>query len=432
MKLKSLHIESYRHLKNIAFDFSYPEGHAKFGQPLEKICIIGQSATGKTSILELIKNNFSTIDKIDTVNDQFLHKHYELDFKGGIAYKLEDDDLLMITNEEIIKGRKEYKNGIGSGSLEKLICESLKLVYLSSDIISKEAINIFNQNPLNILTELSTEKYAGLQRKHDTNNYIYEFGQEVNQELWFSLLGKVLDYRKRFNQMASELLNKGMIGDLNKLHRQYAKWTETNENPLTTFANQFNPILNKLKLEIDLVNTEYSIPVKSKTNDEVIPISGLSTGTKGLLLAMFPLFELDTSDAIILIDEPERSLFPDMQIDLMSHYQNLAPQAQIIVATHSPFIAAAFEPEERFILYFDDQGEVAVRRGESPKGDDPNDMLRNDFNVDYYNNFGKQAYQKYLNLKMKAKQETEPQKKKELIIELAALGDKYNLMTIRF
>lgn len=31
------------------------------------------------------------------------------------------------------------------------------------------------------------------------------------------------------------------------------------------------------------------------------------------------------------------------------------------------------------------KGEVAVRRGESPVGDDPNDILRNDFNVEYYN-----------------------------------------------
>ena len=57
---------------------------------------------------------------------------------------------------------------------------------------------------------------------------------------------------------------------------------------------------------------------------------------------MFPLFELDTTGSIILLDEPERSLFPDMQIDLITHYQNLAPEAQFIIATHSPFIAAAF------------------------------------------------------------------------------------------
>jgi predicted ATPase len=131
----------------------------------------------------------------------------------------------------------------------------------------------------------------------------------------------------------------------------------------------------------------------------VIPFTGLSTGTKGLLLSMFPLFELDTNEAVILMDEPERSLFPDVQIELFSYYQRLAPNAQFIVATHSPFIAAAFEPEERFVLYFDKEGNVAVRRGQSPIGDDPNDMLRNDFNVEYYNNFGKEAYQRYLDLK---------------------------------
>jgi predicted ATPase len=118
-------------------------------------------------------------------------------------------------------------------------------------------------------------------------------------------------------------------------------------------ANFFNPILNKLNIEVDLVNTEFTIPFKSKIKDEVVPVSSLSTGTKGLLLTMFPLYELDTNDAIILMDEPERSLFRDMQIDLITHYQNLAPNAQFIIATHSPFIAAAFETEERFILYFD-------------------------------------------------------------------------------
>ncbi|RYE35890.1 MAG: hypothetical protein EOP42_05375, partial [Sphingobacteriaceae bacterium] len=203
-------------------------------------------------------------------------------------------------------------------------------------------------------------------------------------------------------------------------------WSENNENPLVSFANYFNPILKKLNLEVDLINTEYSIPIKSGYNDKTIPISSLSTGTKGLLLSMFPLYELDTTDSIILVDEPERSLFPDMQIDLISHYQNLAPDAQIIVATHSPFIAAAFEPEERFILYFDDDGKVAVRKGESPIGDDPNDLLKNDFKVDYYNEFGKKAYKEYLNLRTKLTQETELEKKKELLIELTELGDKYN------
>jgi AAA15 family ATPase/GTPase len=426
MQIKSLHIDSYRHLHNISFDFTYPQGHAKFGKPLEKICIIGQSATGKTSILELIKDSISKMDSIKILNGKSFFHYFQLEFNGQLELFLFDEIIKVATDSININGEKYENLSNGSGTITHLFTTGLRLLYLSSEVISKEAINIFNQNPINILSDLLTEKYSGFHKSADDSNYIIEFVQNINAEIWFSLLYKILDYRKRFTQMASEIINKGAIADTNKLGKQYALWAGTNPNPLVEFANSFNPVLKKLNLEIDLVNTEYTIPIKSHSKDEVIPVSGLSTGTKGLLLSMFPLFELDTTDAMVLIDEPERSLFPDMQIDLMSHYENLAPNAQIIVATHSPFIAAAFEPEERFILYFDDTGEVAVRRGESPRGDDPNDMLRNDFNVDYYNDFGKQAYQQYLNLKIKAKQEGNPEKRKELVIELAALGDKYN------
>jgi hypothetical protein len=427
MKLKSLHIDSYRHLENISFDFTYPEGHPKAGKPLEKICIIGQSATGKTSILELIKESYLKLNDIEIANDQYFFRFFHLDFFGYLEL-ITKDDSLKIAGDKITKNGKDYTNppsSAGGGSLVKLIEEGLKLLYLSSEIISKESINIFNLNPLNIVTDSSNLENIIYLRDFN-KNYIYEFAQKVDENIWLSLLSKILDYRKRFNQMASELFNKGAIGDANKIHKEYKKWADLNENPLVAFASYFNPILEKLHLEIDLVNTEYSIPISSKIHDEVIPVSSLSTGTKGLLLSMFPLYEIDTTDAIILLDEPERSLFPDMQIDLISHYQNLAPDAQFVVATHSPFIAAAFEPEERFILYFAENGKVAVRRGSSPIGDDPNDMLRNDFNVDYYNDFGKKAYQSYLDLKRKVAQETKEEKKKELIVELAELGDKYN------
>lgn len=429
MKLKSLHIDSYRHLENLHFDFTYPEGHIKAGEPLEKICIIGQSATGKTSLLELLRDVYHSLNDLEILDGQFIFKAFNLNFKGSLGFSTKNGSL-RIEEFQIYKDGKyyTYPKGSGGGSVGYLMKDELKLLYLSSEIISKEAINIFNQNPINIGEAFSTVIYLEDKKKNQgqDQNFIFEFVQSLDEKIWYALLHKILNYRKRFTQMASELINKGAIGDLNKLNKVYSNWSKENENPLVSFSNHFNPILNKLNLEIDLVNTEYTIPIKSKLHDEVIPISNLSTGTKSLLLSMFPVYELDTTDAIILLDEPERSLFPDMQIDLISHYQNLAPEAQFIVATHSPFIAAAFEPEERFILYFDDKGKVAVRRGESPIGDDPNDMLGNDFNVDYYNQFGKEAHKKYLDLKRAVAQETKPERKKELIIELAELGDKYN------
>lgn len=424
MKLTKLNIESYKHLEGVNFDFTYPEGHLKAGKALEKICLIGQSATGKTSVLELVKENLVKLNKAEVINGNGLDKP-PLNFKGAIH--LFDSGFSLIVEKNKISYRgKEYFEVNDGGTVTNLLQNDLKLLYLSSEIISKESVNIFNQNPLDLMGNVETDTSSLKTFKNKRFNPVYEFIDGIKTEMWFALLSEILDYRKRFTQMASELINKGMIGDLSRLNKEFVKWAKENENPLIAFAEHFNPILNKLNLEVDLVNTEYAIPIKSKLNDEVIPVSSLSTGTKGLLLSMFPLFEIDTTEAIIFIDEPERSLFPDMQIDLISHYQKLAPNAQFVIATHSPFIAAAFEPEERFILYFDEKGKVAVRRGESPIGDDPNDMLKNDFKINYYNEFGKQAYQDYLNLKREVAEESHQEKKKKLIVELAALGDKYN------
>ena len=165
---------------------------------------------------------------------------------------------------------------------------------------------------------------------------------------------------------------------------------------------------------------------KNKSNDEIIPINGLSTGTKALLLYMLPLYQIDTDKSIILIDEPERSLYPDMQMELMEFYKRIAPNAQFIIATHSPFIAASFEPEERFILYFNEEGKVEVRNGSSPIGDDPNDILYNDFGINYINRYGQKAYAEYTDLKQKIYFEKDEIKKKKYSERLEELGEKYN------
>ena len=426
MKLQKIHIDSYFHLENISFDFTYAEGHKKAGKPLDKICIIGQSATGKTSTLELIKKSILEIESQELVNNTHLFKRSNLsgfELKGYLNFEV-GNETLKFSDSAITLGNREFihPNGGVGGTITKLVDNNIKLVYLSSDIISKEAVSILNQNPVYITNDERTKDAI---QYHKSKNYTYQFNENEAKQAWYIFLYEIIEYRKRFTQMASELINKGIIGDRNKLNNEFENWAKKNINPLEKFANYFNPILNKLNLEVDLVNTEYSIPIKSKFDHNVIPIENLSTGTKGLLLSMFPLFELDTNDAIILIDEPERSLFPDMQIDLIENYQKIASNAQIIVATHSPFIAAAFEPEERFILYFNENGKVAVRRGESPIGDDPNDILKNDFNVDYYNKFGQDAYKKYVSLKEQMANEGNPQKKKELLREVSSLGDQY-------
>lgn len=431
MKISKLHIDQFRHLENLDFDFTYQSGDRK-GQPLDKICFIGQSATGKTGLLEFIyKCNLNALNAILVGNNLFSRLHnFMTNMKGEVEFTI-NDKIFKQKNDSFFYKGLEYKHEKDnfSGLTTDLISSSEKkdVLYFKANLISDKNLEIFTKNPIDLIEKhglnlseieidfMSREKYGTL------------FDDNADIEIWLFLLTEILNYRKNFTQKISELIHiKNGSVDLSNLGSEIQKWQETNPNILEQFAEELNPILKKLNLEVDLVNTEYSIPIKNKKNNEIIPIQSTSTGTKGLLLSFLPLFKFDTKDSIILIDEPERSLYPDMQMDLMDHYIRLAPEAQFIVATHSPFIAASFEPDERFILHFDEEGKVAVRRGTSPIGDDPNDMLYNDFGINYINKYGQEKYQEYLDLKQKIYFETDPKKKEKISEQLEKLGDEYN------
>ncbi len=99
MKLLKIHIDSYFHLQDISFDFTYPEGHKKAGKPLDKICIIGQSATGKTSTLEIIKKAILEIESQELINGTHLFKRSNLtgfELKGHLNFEVGNEGLKFL------------------------------------------------------------------------------------------------------------------------------------------------------------------------------------------------------------------------------------------------------------------------------------------------------------------------------------------------
>lgn len=429
MKISKLNITQFRHLKDLEFDFTYPKDYkdpTKAGKPLDKICFIGQSATGKTGVLELINHYMERALKQKLIKNKSLSGTYKNRFIDAEIELLFGDYLYTHTGGEINFDNKLHKEHWDEEKIKSLVPHEIKkkLIFLKADLISKKNILLFDKNPTDIIEGLNSEKFNDAFKGH--KEFLYLFDDDVEIDSWAFLLQDILNYRKKFTQKMSELINTGLIANQEKLNTEFNKWQKENPNIIKDFANAFNPVLKRLNLEVDIVNTEYAIPLIDKTNDTIIPIQQASTGTKGLLLSFLPLYKLDTNEGIILVDEPERSLYPDLQMELIEHYRRLASNAQIIVATHSPFIAASFEPEERFILYFDEKGKVKVKKGSSPVGDDPNDLLKNDFEVNYYNKYGEDAYKTYIALKEKVRNEDNPSKKKELLLEMVKLGNTYN------
>lgn len=73
-------------------------------------------------------------------------------------------------------------------------------------------------------------------------------------------------------------------------------------------------------------------------SDMQLSVNILSSGEKQLLIIMMTVLIQDCKPSILLLDEPEISLHLDWQDKLIGIVRTLNPNAQLIIATHSPWI----------------------------------------------------------------------------------------------
>ena len=91
---------------------------------------------------------------------------------------------------------------------------------------------------------------------------------------------------------------------------------------------------------------------QDKSKKTLFTIDELSTGQKTLLSKILYIYFKDYKDKVILIDEPELSLHPKWQNQILSVYEKLAEknECQIIIATHSPHIIGSAKPKYLRVL----------------------------------------------------------------------------------
>lgn len=94
--------------------------------------------------------------------------------------------------------------------------------------------------------------------------------------------------------------------------------------------------------EIDLAISEEG-GIKVSKNGLPINIKNLSSGEKQVFILLAETILQEKKRAIFLADEPELSLHIDWQQKLIAAIRMLNPEAQMIVATHSPEIAGSWQ-----------------------------------------------------------------------------------------
>ncbi len=107
----------------------------------------------------------------------------------------------------------------------------------------------------------------------------------------------------------------------------------------------------------------FRILVSDDKRPEKIHLESRSTGLQWFL-SFFLVFLVERGDAhqntILLLDEAGQSLHPLAQKDLISFFDSLAKDNQIIYTTHSPFLIDSNNVDQVRVVYIDSQGNSVV------------------------------------------------------------------------
>lgn len=468
MKISEIYIKNYLQCRDFHLNLTNPDT----GEPLDKICFIGANGTGKSTLLRIISNFLSNIENI--ISNLSIRKVWLPDIsKNTLIYfriKSESkylyvfftwDRIFCCSDQELDEKAFEKIHDLNYDSKEIESSVLKKFRYIQADgyesrlnLLLKILLESDSQD---IISYAQSDRVSLLQPKNPKDKNINLPQTNLNQAL--KLFNNSFPIYHDVSCSNVDDFWKVLIYQIKKRERDYLEFLEAPENQnskvsevqaafkreypeiLEKLAKEWNLILNRAGLEFDIENAK--VPVQLTDNLEAyirlknskinIPYNNLSTGIRNFIFQLGHIYALyfnrDIKRGFLLIDEPESSLFPDLLYDLIDRYLAIIQNTQFFVATHSPIIAAQFEPAERFILEFDDDGYVNARSGVSPEGDDPNDLLVNDFVVrNLYGKKGIQQWERYLYLRRKIVETEDKEEKKELLREYSKIGNAYNFL----
>ena len=435
MKISKIEIKDFHQFKDLTIDLTYPKGHAKEGQPLDKVCFIGQSGTGKTTLLELIpkflfnydsqivmkSGQLSICDQINiSINFGYENdKHLSIIFnKREITVGTFDSEnnlprLLSVAKEfnigrdTLVSFLKEkgfeisgspsakltiamynaLQNEFGDGDNAKKISSEVKLPPNESNVKIRSYVRLFADDDKNTtygdlekwITESSTKLiYFPANLNYDIeigientliDKAIIDFSREKVSLVWNLILEEIQRYQEQELQIRQEISrtveqSSNNLETIQKALKKLEEWKINEFNPIQDIADNclnilLEPFKLRVKAELDIKSKDDIGFIKVEDfNGNEIPHGLWSTGTKQVILSAMPLYLLKPKHTVILFDEPERSLYPDMQRLIIDYYSSLTDNCQFFYSTHSPIIASNFEPWEIVELKFNGEGKV--------------------------------------------------------------------------
>ncbi len=380
MKIRKISFENHNILGNITFDFT-----DKNGKTVDTIIIAGENGCGKSVFLNELFQYNATVTYSERVE------------------KIEAEFEISETEKDVIQERFKYNH-------QPLICGNV--ITIKHDFSNKTPKNptvTYHIEPDN--TEETIYYYSfwnnNLFKTIFSDTKINFTPKQINNVTSKNVDEVISQAIKSSDTIATDITQ--LLIDIDDLdNADLAKWVKQNPKVappedvqsirMKRFTNAFHSIFpNKRYVGIENINNHKV--VEFEEHGKRMSIENLSSGEKQIVFrGGFLLQNQKTSEgAVILVDEPELSLHPKWQIEILSFLKKLFTNSegqqtsQLIVATHSPFIIhnATRANDKVIVMKKDENGKVYVSQNPEYYSWTEAQLVREAFNIQPYIDKGK-------------------------------------------
>lgn len=374
MKIRKIKIKNYQVFDDLELDFTDSKGRA-----LSTIVLAGINGSGKTSLLHLLQTIFTgRLEQVGLPICEELSVEFEsalnfINVFNGLIDSFERQAATRKINiEPVFPFLKNVTATLSEARDQKGELKAFEFRYKMQNNNGAMAENdfiVFEMVPSDVISQFFNVLYfvanafalqGGLneQRSIVKSVDIFAHKQEIEDYLVRSVIDAVLENREL-----------------------------TVKDAVDARIKEINQILKNININTKLIGITSEKAIFNSPNHKEIFIDDLSSGEKQLYYRAAFLSKLKIKNSLILVDEPETSLHPSWQREIIKLYQNAGDNNQVILATHSPHIMASVEPKNLFLLYLDEEeGKMKVMNMEKAqkytKGVEPNRILQDIMGVD--------------------------------------------------
>jgi len=371
MKIKRVKWSSHPILGSLELDFTNPVT----GEPFDTILFAGENGTGKTTILETI-STFLNIGSFEP----FAFIEYIVDSRVYKAIPQQRDDTIK-TFFDIVDD---------TGTVTKIYSNKQN----SPQLIEANRLDIRHHGCVfsKARADYKTKQITSTTTKQlDIDKYDVD-----NEDDFTSSKQLIVDVQNQDNSEYAEL-NKGLGANPKSWDDFYPT------SKIFRFKNAFDNFFQKLKYDKVIDNASEKTILFTKNNSS-ISIDKLSTGEKQIVFRGIYLLKNTNKleGAAIMIDEPELSMHPKWQKNILQYYKQLFTQtsvqrAQLFLATHSEYVleeALSNQAANLVIVLTEVNGAIQTKRIDAPSvlpsitNAETNylafDVVSNDYHIELY------------------------------------------------